>query len=491
MHSEIVEIKFNITTQKFLIIESFPNEILCTLGVALQKFLVRSCYEEIYELATAEMLSSKCEISDGVVALPTFLFTGVPGIGKSVFMIYFLCRYSRDDRFSDKRFAAEFHKGEYLYYSPAEVSGKYFFSRKISLHILQNILLVADMGEATEPKFNAKYTLIFSSPNPARSKKFIDKNYGTRYTLPTWTENELCLVKPDIESWYHRFVIFGGVARPVFWVKKTVQDLRNEIMSKGGDIATKFFKNGFGWVDTQMSYTLVHINPPRDAEDRYMYSDSNLVYTFASDFAFKELSEHYRIGLLAEAAALFNAGGDIACNTLGGASAGNLFEKLCLWLAPLAGSTISCVTLENNVDTFKFAVPKYEILNRNWKEEHNLVSGVLYQPSVSNMEAGDAFCVLLINGVYSLIVFQMTVAEIHPIKANGLTYIYHAFAESIKNQIVRKIVVFVTPIDGKLWTKQQIHTQGRTVFKRDQDIPIEARNFEQWVYRHFVVSLNI
>ena len=93
------------------------------------------------------------------------------------------------------------------------------------------------------------------------------------------------------------------------------------------------------------------------------------------------------------------------------------------------------------------------------------------------------------NGETILIVLQVTVAEMHPIKANGLTYIYHAFTESIRQQINRKIIVFVTPVDGKLRTKQPLHTQGRTTFKRDQDIPAEAINFEQWVYRHRVTAV--
>ena len=143
---------------RFLIIESFPYGIIGTLGVDLQKILVRSCYEELYEIVTAAMLEPGEEISDGVIAMPRFLFRGVSGIGKSVFMIYFLCRYSTDDRFTDRRFAAEFLKGKISYYRPKGNDGKYYFSPEITPDILRDILLVVDMDEATLPTIYAKYT---------------------------------------------------------------------------------------------------------------------------------------------------------------------------------------------------------------------------------------------------------------------------------------------------------------------------------------------
>ena len=486
---ENVTLNINGTEGHFLNMKSFPAQFHDRFGAATPMILVRECYKELYELVTAEMLSPSRKTYDRSVLKPSFLFTGVPGIGKSVFMIYFLCRYSKDDRFPDKRFAAEFEKGEYCYYRPAKEAGEYFFSEQIDKATLRDILLVVDMDDSTQPRVHAKYTLIFSSPNPKRYKHFIINSFGITYTLPTWTENELCLINPDVDIWYDQYEKLGGVARQVFRNISAVEVIDRLIKDKGDDIIAKFLKHGFGWKDFEINYTLIHINPCRDSDGRYLYSDSNISYTFASDYVFRKLCDYHRDGLLAEAASLFNAGGDIACQKLGGASAGNLFEKLCLWLVPVAGRTITCESLETRENQFVAAIPNYEILNRTWKEEHNLVPGVLYQPAVSNMEAGDAFCVLLMNGETILIVLQITVAEMHPIKANGLTYIYHAFTESIRNQINRKIIVFVTPVDGKLRTKQPLHTQGRTTFKRDQDIPAEAINFEQWVYRHRVTAV--
>ena len=473
----------------FLIMKRFPFQLKNRFGVAFPRIFVRGCYEELYELVTAEMLSPSRKTIDGLELKPSFLFTGVPGIGKSVFMIYFLCRYSTDDRFSDKRFATEFGKGKYCYYHPATEAGEYYFSKEFDEDILRDIVLVVDVDEPCRPEFRAKYTLIFSSPNPARYEKFIKNSGGITYTLPTLTENELCMISPNKDIWYDRFEKLGGVARQVFWDNSLDVVLNRLIDQKGRGLIKRFLKYGFGWSDVDINYTLIHINPPRDADGRFLYSDSDLVFTFASDYVFRKLCDYHSKGLLADAAALFNSEGDIACRKLGGASAGNLFAKFCLWLAPVAGRTITCESLETREVPVVAAIPNCQILHRSWKEEHNLVPAVLYQPAVSNMEAGHAFCVLLVNGETILIVLKVTVKEMHPIKADGLTRIYHAFTESIRKQINRKMIIFVTPVAGKLRTKQHIYTQGTTPFNRDQDIPAEAENFEQWVCRYYATSV--
>ena len=393
-------------------------------------------------------------------------------------MIYFLCRYSKDDRFADKRFAIEFRRGKYYYYAPGVEDGKYFVTDQISQNTLSETLLFVDMAEIFNPDCHAKYTLIFSTPDPGGYDHFLRDSFGTKYTLPTWTEKELCFVNPNIVSWYDRFEKFGGVPGHVFAKDFSMQVLDNVVKEKGSSLlSTKFLKYGFRFIDSEVDYSIIHINPPRADDGKYIYSDVSIVYTFASDFIFRKLCEYYKECLLKEATALYNDDIHHACKTLGGASAANLFEKLCLWLAPVAGRTITCESLETNKDPMVVTIPKFEILPYNWKEEHNLLSGVLYQPTVSNMEFGNAFCVVLIDGVHVLIVFQFTVEEMHSVKANGLSVIYDAFTESVREKISRKMIIFVTPVDGILRTKQPPHTQS------DEDVSL-ARNFEKWLYRH-------
>ena len=93
-----------------MISENIPLEFLNRYGSDISnQIYIRKCYEDLYEEVTAIML-------DLEKIRPKFLFTGVPGIGKSFFMIYFLWRYSEDDRFKDKSFAFEVGHGDYFYF---------------------------------------------------------------------------------------------------------------------------------------------------------------------------------------------------------------------------------------------------------------------------------------------------------------------------------------------------------------------------------------
>jgi hypothetical protein len=73
-----------------------------------------------------------------------------------------------------------------------------------------------------------------------------------------------------------------------------------------------------------------------------------------------------------------------------------------------------------------------QILPDSWKykagkqETERLNSDILYQPRISNLESGDAFCVISdpSDGTsLMLIVLQITVSKVHKVKSNGLNEI--------------------------------------------------------------------
>jgi predicted Rdx family selenoprotein len=148
----------------------------------------------------------------------------------------------------------------------------------------------------------------------------------------------------------------------------------------------------------------------------------------------------------------------------------------------------SCVSLkEGQAPLGDIKFPLQCLLQCQWKLRDNLLSNVLYQPQVSNLEAGDAFCLIKqADGTFMLIVLQITIAERHPVKVNGLKVIVNAYSEQMKANITRKIILFVIPVDGELRTCQPLHTQNNR-FVEDAKLPPEAKNFEQWAY-HRVVS---
>ena len=114
-----------------------------------------------------------------------FLFQGIPGVGKSIFNIYFILMYSIDNRFLDKRFALEFNRGVYHYFIPTEVNGEYYMSVVTSERFpIGEIIVFCDMELLEEPYLFAKTLFIFSIPNPKRYKNKMKTSHRYTYTLP-------------------------------------------------------------------------------------------------------------------------------------------------------------------------------------------------------------------------------------------------------------------------------------------------------------------
>jgi hypothetical protein len=196
--------------------------------------------------------------------------------------------------------------------------------------------------------------------------------------------------------------------------------------TEGAMVAECFFKNGYGNIDSEISDSLIHINPPV-TNGKIDYASPKQIHTFASDYVVREISDRYL--KLAEVIDWFNAGLEVTKKQFGATS--DLFEKIFLWLKPLSRQTIqikqllSPTTSTQPVNVFyylSFVVPDMKILPYDWKLSQRLEQSVLYQPSIANLESGNAFCVLPSdrNNDKTLIVFQVTVADTHPVKANGL-----------------------------------------------------------------------
>ena len=434
---------------------------------------VRECYRDLYETASASMLIKQASAAT--------LFTGVPGIGKSLFMVYFIYRFLHDDRFEDKCFAVEFDKGKYVLFRPtANANATEFSCTEVSSGSMQhvNFLLLCDISDAVGPAARAKWTFIFSSPNGLRYEEMCKNLPSYKYTMPTWSEEELMFVNSNRNEWYENFVRYGGVPR---FVMHNGGDMEDSLLTKGGAIAEGFFKFSFGAVDLQQSYTLVHINPP--STNGYFQYDGQAMYSFASDYVFRQLLEKHRVQMLAGAAGLFNTG--VATETCGAVSAGNLFEKICLWLKPLGNQSITAAPLGGG-ENVTFVVPaESRDLPNDWETRKELPVNMLILPRIANLQSGDAFFVVKFGSdSFRLVVFQITVGESHPVKVNGLDNIVNAFPEDVRKNITDKLLVFVTPKYGTLDKVQVLHTMKGVKFSGP--LPDNVKDFQQYVYRHII-----
>eukprot|EP01039_Chlorochromonas_danica_P011834 gene11834-13343_t len=456
----------------------------------------RKCYDSLYKRIKEIML-------DASTTLPVILITGVPGIGKSMFSLFLMIQSLLDDEFPVNSFVTEYSKGDYCLFtlvnktafsSGGEDSTSNSTTCEIVMHMeqgyapdVQKDLILSDIRDLQEPSGAGRWTCIFSSPNPLRFKQTMKAPHNCRFTMPTWSEQELEFANEDKHNnWYERFTTFGGVPRFVLWDGKLSDPsikLHEAISAKGSSVIDQFFTKGFGGLDPEQSYTLIHINPPWLPEQcDWDYGNDN-IYSFASDTIFKHLAKEYERSLLSAPINLFNAG--VAPEVYGGGSAGNLFEKVVLWLKPIAGKMIEMRSLEKSGDNnIEITLPSCEILDHSsWQSANKsrngtLQAGLLYQPRISNLESGDCLCVVEMEGQLVLVVLQMTVGEKHPVKAHGLKCICRAYLPSVRSQIKRKILCFVIPTHGKLNEKQPFHTKKGIVAAQTTN---EVRDFEQYV----------
>ncbi len=443
----------------------------------------RKCYDSLYKIMKELMLQPE-------ITCPVMLFSGVPGIGKSLFSIFCMVNIMLDDATPLKEFFVEYRQGVYHKFTLVEkqvnsmedadspIKWVANFAINIEHHLLPNSktdLILSDISDIVEPALTGRWTCIFASPNPARYKQRMNAQHRYTFIMPTWSEQELMYVDGNKDNWYERFVRFGGVPRYVLWDGNGDDPgaiLQDAIEAKGSTVVGYFFQHGFGNIDHEKSYMLVHINPAWLPDDNDWDYNSRRVHSFASDDIFKSLAKKHEHDLLSMPVSLFNAG--VASEVYGGGSAGNLFEKVVLWLKPIAKKTITIKSLVDGTE-MDVTLPDSEILPRYWKavgdRDGNLRHGVLYQPRIANLESGDCFCVIGREGGYVVVVLQMTVGRNHPIKVNGLRDIVLAYPMQTRNALVGKVLVFVTPVHGALDAQQPYHTQDGKVAQR---FPIEV-----------------
>jgi hypothetical protein len=214
--------------------------------------------------------------------------------------------YQSDENFKDKRFAFETTSGLYFFYVPTMSKAnkfEYTCHKLVQSKDFQlgDVLVLSDISELKEPANHAKWTLIFSSPNPHRYKNFLKSARSYKFIVPTWSEEELWLVNRRIEEWYDRFLKCGGIIRLVLWDGEGIEPLSildAALSENGAMVANNFFVNGFdGYVDYNINYSLIHINPPFDNNDEvgFLYDCSMPVFTFASDYVFRQIVRKHTI----------------------------------------------------------------------------------------------------------------------------------------------------------------------------------------------------
>ena len=223
---------------EFLIVKELPECFYQQYGKIPEKIFVRECYHKLYEIAAESILNSESGKYSATV------FRGIPGIGKSLFLIYFIYRFLHDDRFTDKRFALEFGGFYYHYFQPTSVKGELRDSiLEANRSLSADFLLLCDINEPNGPLYRVKWTFIFTSPEPVRYKNILKNSPQFMYTMPAWSQRELMCINNDTKSWYEYFVLFGGVPRYVSAVSNEIllfNSFNTTLEEQGENIAKNF-----------------------------------------------------------------------------------------------------------------------------------------------------------------------------------------------------------------------------------------------------------
>lgn len=458
----------------------------------------RDCYRSLYS-------QFKKFVSDGmksevIVNIPIILLTGVPGTGKSMFSVYYLIKLMMDEEFPLKEVVLEHHQGVYNKITLTSQVNRFdpggWTELELSVTQLQDPgrhLVFSDIITKEEPFKAGRWLFIFASPDPSRYRCTMkDARVGYRFTMPTWSEQELMTVVGDEnkDEIYDRFVLFGGVPRYVLWKgpgQSPEQMLEDAIVSKGSGIMEYFSSNGHGDIDKDRSFMLVHLNPPRLSDDSDWDYQKPFEFSFASDEIFRRLIDKFDQSLLDSARSQFNNGA--WSRSYGKGSAGHLFEKLVLWWTPIANKSVELTSLDNRANRLTATLPAMQLLPHLWEAKKGSKAGeleanCLYQPRITNLESADAFCVISEGeGPATLIVLQVTVGKTHPIKVNGLKKIVRAYPLTIQRALGKTLLVFVIPVNGALQGPQPLHTKGGTVAV---SVPSEAQGFQQYVVEYAV-----
>jgi hypothetical protein len=142
--------------------------------------------------------------------------------------------------------------------------------------------------------------------------------------------------------------------------------------------------------------------------------------------------------------------------------AGKQFEWLCLHFCKFL-TKYKPLNKTKDLCSCDIEFTESEYLVRNWRNNSkNLRENVLFLPTVDNLESGDTFCVKELNGVLTLIVLQVTISGSHSVKINGLEIICKCYANA-NIEIKNKILIFVTPVNGKLNSQQNLTNVNGTV----------------------------
>jgi hypothetical protein len=423
---------------------------------------IRDCYAAIIADIMASLPVKHCK---------TFAILGTAGIGKSAFFLVVLKLLLEDPEnfgLTTRSFYFQTVPGVIWLYRHVRANDFSVCIVERGTWLDASIPLFADMeDEQGSPKEHAGVSLIFTSFRLSHYKELT--KMGWQKVMPTWSAEEQGVVfnsaqfqsehgEQVAQRAYDNCLYFGGSIRNninfAITGESPIEVVERAIMEKGQYVVERFFRLGFGGtedVDVVWDF-LVHRNP-KIVAGVYNFGSKAYVFSFASPYVLRRLLSLNNNMLVTDVRNKYVAG------TFRGGDEGNEFERLCLHGFKISDVEFDAQPLTENAQPTKVKFPPKQVLALNWRQSENyLEANVLYIPPYGNLESGDAFCLIEINGRWTVVIIQCTIAENHPVKQNDVKIIYDCYAKNQELKVDDTVIIFMIPAYGKLKVKQPLVT---------------------------------
>jgi hypothetical protein len=437
------------------------------------RIYIRESYKEMYDI-----IMTMHQMKDAVKRRNKFLITGTPGIGKSLFALYFIKRYLDENNYcAPFAFQRNKEKADIITSNGDVYKGVPYDIYRSE----KNLPFFCDAIDKFEPDGPSvpKLMIVTSSPDDSRFKEYAKSNSVVKLTMPVWSIEELSEMYDlfELERMHERVIdikfqnivkkqslydVYGGVPRSI--QSQDGEKMIDALKKKGSIVANNFFVGnetlGTG-PDIENSYTLAHLVPPTDEDGICNYFRKEAV--IASRFAIDAIIKTYNIEIFTMWKNYLKASGTggIDAATQGRIFEWIFFEKLPakLILYPLNEKGSSTEKIISEV-TETVEIPTLKNLFDTTKDVKNWTSNVLNIPISSTLESGDAFFIQGTKSSSKLYILQLTVGKKHAsIKAKGLLNIVKFFYDSgykIDSESMKMHLVFVTPKKENVLPREQM-----------------------------------
>jgi hypothetical protein len=383
--------------------DKFGQDI-CIPSTSLNKLYVRECYQTI--------ASSTC-VEPGINKA---IITGTPGIGKSLFLIYFLWKLVKER----KRVLCIYHpfniyydgKGGVFRYAGGQLpldTDESFWNKTLWCLFDAKSKKEAQLDELPYPLCTV---IVSTSPRREMVNDFKKPPVPQIFCMPTWTDAELKAIAslfPNSTGWHERFMILGGIPRHV--LEDTARDPTQMLEAACSDCSLDdcIKKIGINSTITEKSKTihsLIHMSStPPFTKSSVCYASETAVAIISRS---KGKEAKRRMGELLESC----QGNPLVASLCGYIFERYAFEMLekggpfaCRKLVQVRGNKI----IKQNETTLNIPASIKNVVDKvSCDQTHNQ----LYVPASTNYAAIDAW----IPGIGA---FQITVGKKHDIKGSA------------------------------------------------------------------------